>query len=335
MVLFNPGPVNLAEPVKRAMLRIELCHRQPEFERVVENVQSGLYAAAGFTAAEHRLGLLHGSGTLAVDAALTTFVRGKVLVVHNGVYSQRLLTTLGGTDGAVPISHDAGLGRAADLERLDADLDRERPQWIGIVHHETTTGLLNRIEPVAALARRHGARLFVDAVSSLGAHAVDPAADVVCFNSNKCLESLPGIAGVFFKRDLESHGTVPVLDVTRYDGGMPSTPHVQAFLALEAALELLRAEDRPARYERLARAVWKAGSENFAPLLEERDRSHVLTSFRLAGESYERLSHRALEHGYVIYAGQGHLFSDIFRVANMGALIDEALIDDLFAVLSS
>jgi 2-aminoethylphosphonate-pyruvate transaminase len=335
MVLFNPGPVNLAEEVRSAMLRIELCHRQPEFAEVVQNVRTGLYAAAGLSGGEHRLGLLHGSGTLAVDAALTTFVRGKTVVIDNGVYSQRLLTTLAGIEGAVGVPHAAGLGVAVDLERLEDDLARERPDWIGIVHHETTTGLLNRIEPVSALARRHGARLFVDAVSSLGAHAVDASADVICFNSNKCLESLPGIAGVFFKADLDGHATVPVLDVTRYHDGMPSTPHVQAFLAMEAALDLLRAEDRPARYERLARAVWEAGSEHFEPLLAERDRSHVLTSFRLDGRDYESLSRRALERRYVIYAGQGQLFNDIFRVANMGALIDEALIADLFAVLSS
>jgi len=162
---------------------------------------------------------------------------------------------------------------------------------------------------------------------------VEPEADVVCFNSNKCLESLPGIAGVFWKRDLTSFPTLPVLDVTRYAEGIPSTPNVQAFLALDIALDLLASEDRPARYRRLAHRIWLEGSRTFEPLLPERDRSHVLTSFLLSGRDPDRLFERALQHGYVIYHGQRELRSTIFRVANMGALIDEETIEDLFRVL--
>jgi aspartate aminotransferase-like enzyme len=44
---------------------------------------------------------------------------------------------------------------------------------------------------------------------------------------------------------------------------------------------------------------------------------------------------QGLRHGYVVYHGQGSLRREIFRVANMGAVMDEAVIDDLFAVLSS
>jgi aspartate aminotransferase-like enzyme len=106
-------------------------------------------------------------------------------------------------------------------------------------------------------------------------------------------------------------------------------------IALDMALEILESEDRPARYRRLAGAVWKAGSRHFEPLLEERHRSWVLTSFRLGGRDPDQLFTKALEHGYVIYHGQQELRSEIFRVANMGAAIDEAVIEDLFKVLSS
>lgn len=333
-VLFNPGPVNLAEPVRRAALSEDLCHRQPEFEALSERVHRGLHVAAALPPSSHSLGLLHGSGTLAVDAALTTFVRGRVLVVDNGVYCRRILTTLDGVTGAEPVAEEAGLGLRLDSERLADRARRERPEWIAMVHHETTTGLLNPIEEVAEVASECGARLFVDAVSSLGAHAVDPRADVVCFNSSKCLESAPGIAGVFYRRDLAGHPTVPVLDVTRYATGMPSTPNVPAFLALEAALGLLEHEDRPGRYRRLAQAVWRSGGERFEPLLAEETRSHVLTSFRLGGRSFEELAQRAHDRGYVIYAAQGSLRDEAFRVANMGARIDEEVIEDLFASLA-
>jgi 2-aminoethylphosphonate-pyruvate transaminase len=331
-VLFNPGPVNLHPAVRQAALSVDLCHRQPEFEALRARVVAKLHDAAGLASDAHRLSLLHGSGTLAVDAALTSLVRGRVLVIDNGVYCARMRATL------APLAEvhalDLEPGFPPGLDELEARAAELRPDWIACVHHETTTGLLNPVPEIAATAERHGARLFVDAVSSLGAHPIDPRADVVCFNSNKCLEGLPGIAGVFWRRDLEPEPTVPVLDVARYAEGIPFTPHVQAFLALDAALDLLAAEDRPARYARLAHAVWREGERAFEPLLPEAVRSNVLCSFRVGGRDPDVMLRSALDHGYVIYAGQGALRDEIFRVANMGAAIDEDVIADLFAVLA-
>jgi 2-aminoethylphosphonate-pyruvate transaminase len=332
-VLFNPGPVNLDPRIKESLFNVELCHRQPEFSELHEHVRSRLFEVAGLSPETHHLSLMHGSGTLAVDAALTSLVRGRVLVIVNGFYCERFLRTLAPLRDIVLVEHRPGLGRPPRLEELQAALRRSRPDWVALVHHETTTGLLNPVPAVAAAARAVGARVFVDAVSSFGAHPVGDV-DVICFNSNKCLESLPGIAGVFWRRDLEMQPTVPVLDLAAHAGELPSTPNVQAFIAIDVALDLLLAEDRPARYERLARKVWQAGGRRFEPLLPEPDRSHVLTSFRLGGRDPDELNARALRHGYVIYHGQKQLRNEIFRVANMGAVIDDATIDRLFEVLA-
>jgi 2-aminoethylphosphonate-pyruvate transaminase len=333
-VLFNPGPVNLHARLREELFDIELCHRQPEFDEIDARVKAGLYGVAGFSPDGHRLGLLHGSGTLAVDAALTTFVRGTALVVDNGLYCRRFIRTLAGVSGAVVEHHPLAMGGRVDLDALDEHVRRTRPEWVAVVHHETTTGLLNPLAEIVGIAGRHGSRVLVDAVSSFGAHPLESAADVVCFNGNKCLESLPGVAGVFWNAELRSHSAVPVLDVSAYEG-MPSTPNVQAVIALDIALELLAAEDRPARYHRLARHVWRSGGRYFEPFLDEVDRSNVLTSFRLGGRDPDELFERALAHGYVIYHGQEALRGEIFRVANMGAVIDESLIDDLFEVLGA
>ncbi len=332
-VLFNPGPVNLDPEIKHNLFNVELCHREPEFDRLAASIRRRLLAAVGFPSA-FEVSLMHGSGTLAVDAALASLVRGRVLVVHNGLYCQRISTTLAGVGGADVVEHTLGVGRPVALDELEAVIARAVPDWVAIVHHETTTGLLNPLAAVAGLCAEQGARLFVDAVSSLGAHPVDPRADVVCFNSSKCLESLPGIAGVLWRSDLPTHATVPVLDVGAYARGMASTPNVQAYVALDIALDLLAGEDRPARYERLARHVWATGGEHFELLLDEPHRSHVLTSFRLGGHTIDDLFRRAYEHGMVIYPGQAELRDEIFRVANMGALMDRDTIDELFAVLT-
>ena len=332
-ILLNPGPVNLDPAIKANLFNVELCHRQPEFSTLYASVQRRLYSVGGLAPDRHRLSLLHGSGTLAVDAALTSLVRGTVLVVVNGLYCERFVRTLGHCEGVRVIEHAAGLGRPPRLDELEQALDETRPDWLAVVHHETTTGLLNPLEPIVELARRVGARVFVDAVSSFGGHPVDERADVICFNSNKCLESLPGIAGVFWRSDLATHTTAPVLDLAAYLDELPSTPNVQAFIALDIALDLLEAEDRPDRYRRLAQAVWEAGSRDFELMLPEADRSNVLTSFRLGGRDADELNARALQGGYVIYHGQKQLRDEIFRVANMGAALDESKIEHLFRVL--
>jgi 2-aminoethylphosphonate-pyruvate transaminase len=328
-VLFNPGPVNLDPEVKANLFNVELCHRQPEFAALDTSIRERLYAFAGLTPDTHRLSLLHGSGTLAVDAALASLVRGRVLVVQNGLYCERIVTTLAGL-GADVTTLDCGVGRPPGPEAAAGDAE-----WVAVVHHETTTGLLNPLADLVGAAHEADARVFVDAVSSFGAHPVPAEADVICFNSSKCLESLPGIAACFWRSELEMHPTVPVLDLLAAAEGIPTTPNVQAFVALDVALDLLASEDRPDRYRRLAHRVWESGSRKFEPLLPEADRSHVLTSFRLDGRDPDELDARAREHGYVIYHGQRELRGEIFRVANMGAVIDEATIDDLFEVLAA
>jgi 2-aminoethylphosphonate-pyruvate transaminase len=334
-VLFNPGPVNLDSRVKDNLFNMELCHRQPEFEQLHQSVGDRLLAYLGADRGETAVSLMHGSGTLAVDAALATFVRGRVLVVDNGLYCRRLLRTLAGLEGVDARAVPFGIGQPVDVERVAATMADFRPQWLGVVHHETTTGILNPLAALADMAVGQGTRLLVDAVSSLGAHPIPASADVVCFNSSKCLESLPGIAGVAWRRHLESHPVVPVLDVTSYGEGVPSTPNVQAFVALDVALDILAAEDRPARYREMAETVWEVGGRCFEPLLAREDRSHVLTSFRLEGRDPDRLFRRALDAGFVIYHGQRHLRHEIFRVANMGAAVDRQAVEELFGVLGA
>jgi 2-aminoethylphosphonate-pyruvate transaminase len=334
-VLFNPGPVNLDPLIKENLFNVELCHRQPEFEQLHERVRSRLLALYVRDTGRFALSLMHGSGTLAVDSGLASFVRGKVLVPDNGVYCRRLVRSLSAFEDTEVATCSVPIGTPLDLGAVEEALESTRPDWVVTVHHETSSGILNPMAELADLCDRHGSRLFVDAVSSFGVHEVDPRADVVCFNSSKCLESLPGVAAVLWGTHLTGHPTVPVLDVTAYAKGIPNTPNVQAMIALDLALDLLESEDRPARYKRLSQRVRDAGSRHFEPLLDEQHRSWVLTSFLLGSNDVEDLLARALSQDYVIYRGQEELGDEIFRVANMGAAIDEEAIEGLFAALSS
>jgi aspartate aminotransferase-like enzyme len=119
------------------------------------------------------------------------------------------------------------------------------------------------------------------------------------------------------------------------DGGTPWTPAVNLFFALDAALELMRAEGLEAlfaRHEQLAEYVRQGLSDlNMRLLANPRYASPtVTTAFVPEGVDPAALLN-ALEqrHGVVMAGGQGKLEGQIVRVGHMGWVTQA----DLAAVL--
>jgi 2-aminoethylphosphonate-pyruvate transaminase len=74
---------------------------------------------------------------------------------------------------------------------------------VALVHHETTTGLLNPVEAVADAAAAAGRRVIVDAMSSLFGERLDvtrEGIDFVTASANKCLQGIPGVSFVVARR---------------------------------------------------------------------------------------------------------------------------------------
>src|SRR5208282_1194342 len=93
---------------------------------------------------------------------------------------------------------------------------------VAVVHTETTSGVLNPLEEVAALTARHGRSLLIDAMSSFGALPLNAGTtpfDAVVASSNKCLEGVPGLGFcIARKAALEMcRGNAPSLSLDLYD----------------------------------------------------------------------------------------------------------------------
>jgi 2-aminoethylphosphonate-pyruvate transaminase len=207
-----------------------------------------------------------------------------------------------------------------------------------VVHHETTTGLLNPVADVARVAHRHGRRVIVDAMSSLFGERLDVTQDGIDFvtaSANKCLQGIPGGSFVIARRAAVEAlaGAAPrsvYLDVhghyaSQEQDNTPFTPAVQVLHAMEQALVELDAEGVKRRIERYAESarVLRDGMTRLGLeiLVAGPARSNTLTTFRLpAGVGYDALHDAMKRRGYIIYAGQGALKSYAFRVANMGTL---------------
>src|SRR5205807_1880575 len=203
---------------------------------------------------------------------------------------------------------------------------------VGLVHHETSTGMLNSLRQVGDIVAKHNRSLLVDAISSLGGELLDMKADHIdwCIGTaNKCLEGVPGLSFVCAPNAaieaLASHSKrTYYLDVhSQYVSQERSkapafTPAVQTFLAFDQALDLMLAEGvarRAARYASLASAL-RSGIERLGLrlLLPPEHRCNTLTAIYLPnGVSYEPLHDSLKEAGFVIYAGQDALRQNAFR----------------------
>lgn len=338
-VLLNPGPGNTTRAVREALVTPDLCHREPEFFRVMQECRAMLARLAGggdaFTAV-----CFTGSGTAAVEAALCSVIpRDRaVLIVDNGVYGKRMvqMAEAHGIPAEVLRYDIFTPARPADVEaRL---LTHPDVSHVAIVHHETTTGLLNPVAAAAEVVARHGRRLIVDATSSLFGEPLDitqEGIDFVTANSTKCVQGMPGVGFVLARRSaVEALKGQPrrsvYLDLyTHYaleeEDNIPFTPAVQVFFALREALAELEREGADARIKRYAenaRVLREGmGRLGFEILVPEGCRSNILTTFRLLpGLTYDALHAAMKRRGYIIYSGQGDIRTYAFRVANLGVL---------------
>lgn len=352
-ILLNPGPVTLSDGVRNALGGPDLCHREPEFATLQDALRRKLLAVYDCDPKTWAAILLTGSGTAAVEAMLLSCVPAdaRVLVLENGVYGERMSRIL----AAGNIPHDiisAAWDAPINTEELEARLNGGGYSHVALVHHETTTGRLNALAPVATLCNRYGTRMLLDAVSSFGAEAIevkDLPLDAMAATANKCLHGVPGTAFVIARRDNLAAAPAPprsvYLDLGAYlkaqdRQGTPFTQSIQTFYALNAALdEFFAAGGRAARHElftaRMATIRATLAQLGVTTLLEDGASSCVLHAFRLPpGQHYEALHDALKTQGFIIYAGQGALSSQVFRISAMGD-ISPADLERLCAALSS
>lgn len=337
MLLLNPGPVTLSQRVRRSLLQPDLCHRESEFFDLQDEARQRIGGVYGLDCDEWASVLLTGSGTAAVESMVAGLVpaSGKLLIVQNGVYGERIAQIAAQYQIPHILVKHAWMD-APDIARIEAALHSDKGiTHVAVIHHETTTGRLNDLPAVDRLCQAHGVRLLVDAVSSFGAEAIDfsGSIDAVAATANKCLHGVPGIAFVIARRTAlaSAASRTYYLDILRHaklqdQRNTPFTPAVHALYALVEALREHSDEGgwtaRHHRYCTLAGQVSHGlTAMGIRELLPPSMRSVVLRAYALPnGLEYVHLHHALKARGFVIYAGQGDLSKTLFRISTMGAL---------------
>lgn len=354
--LLTPGPLTTTPAVKEAMLR-DWGSWDADLRAIVAGIRDQLLeiadASNGFECV-----LLQGSGSYGVEAALGSFAPKdkKTLMLTNGAYGERAIKALGYMNRDF-ISYETDELEAPSAEEVAALL-KANPDIgaVFMVQCETTSGIVNPIEDIAAVAQKAGCVVILDAMSSFGAMDISMkrmGIDVVISSANKCIEGVPGFTYIIARRDLleasQGHSHSLALDLyeqwssMQKSGQFRFTPPTHTLVAFAVALEQHAAEGgapgRLARYKKTAKTL-RDGMRRIglSPLLGDNETGAIIQTFATPRDPkfdfttfYEGLKQR----GFIIYPGK-LTKKPSFRVGNMGALdweVMEMLVDATEATL--
>ena len=341
MLILSPGPANISERVRQALTNPDIGHREPEFTTILQDTKSLLLEICGVSQG-HTCAVLTGSGTTGIEATITSFcdVTSGILILSNGVYGDRAAQiariygvphTLQSFEWTLPLP----------LDRIEALIVATPHDAVYLIHHETTTGVLNPLKEIAEIAKRHHKWVLVDSVSSIAGEQLDLpgwGVDLIIGSANKCIRGVPGASFVILSEDLleaiskrrqVAFSTDLVTTVIKEDQGeTPFTPPIQTMYALrEALLELTEegVQNRIAGYKDIAKTLREGlSSLELAFLVSREHLSNTMTSVLLPeGFSYSTLHEPLKDMGYVIYKSQGDLSKTTFRLGTVGRITQD------------
>jgi alanine-glyoxylate transaminase/serine-glyoxylate transaminase/serine-pyruvate transaminase len=320
----------------RAMAAPVLSHLDPDFVPLLDDVRASLRRV--FKADEQSLTIAtSGTGTSAMEAAVANVVSegSRAVVVVTGYFGDRLVQIME-RYGATVRRIDVEWGRAVDPSLLRAELKKEGADVVGIVHAETSTGVMNPVKELAAIAREHGALTVVDMVTSLGGHPVDLAGwgvDVAYSCSQKCIGAPSGmspvaVSGAARARMVKCRSfylDLKLLEDYWQGRKYHHTLSTSLIYALREALLMVEEEGLEARYARHERhhLALAAGIEGMGLSLlpPAGERLWTLNTVRVPAGVDEAAVRRTLLQTFnlEVGAGLGPLAGKIWRVGLMGA----------------
>jgi len=339
-ILLTPGPLTTSLATKAAMLR-DWGSWDAAFNVVTADVRRKVLDIAGGHGT-HVCVPMQGSGTFSVEAAINTLVPhdGHVLVLVNGAYGTRMarLTQMMGRRLSTFQTAEDVPTTPQDVDRLlaaDASITH-----VGLIHCETSTGILNPLPEIAAVVAKHGRRLIVDAMSSFGALPIDArttAFDALVAASGKCIEGPPGMGFVLARKEpLERAGgncTSLALDLYDQYAYMEKTtqwrytPPTHVVVAFNAALDQFIAEGgqpaRLARYTRNCETLVAGMAElGFVPFLDPDIQAPIIVTFHAPPDpayTFKDFYARVRDKGFILYPGKLTQI-ETFRVGCIGAI---------------
>ena len=331
---FLPGPTDVHPDVLAAQLRPMIGHRSSAMEQLLQKMAPQLQALAR-TSRTVLIGTTSGTGFM--EMAVRNGVRRRALSIVNGAFSGRFaeLVTAAGKEC---VRLDVPLGQAVEPDQLRDMLRKNPVDAVTVVHSETSTGVLQDVAGLAAVAREFDDVLvLVDAVTSMAGSPVEPdrwGLDFAFTGSQKALALPPGLAlGVGSERMLARAKVLPdrglYFDFVSFEQAMSkfqptNTPALSLFFALDRQLDRIAAEGgieaRWQRHDAMRGAVERWATRcGIEYLPREGRRSWTVSCLKLpAGKSAKDVVGKLKTQGWTIGSGYGALKDTTIRIGHMG-----------------
>ncbi len=348
MKLFTVGPVACYPEVLEEMKLQMFSHRSEEYKKLhretVELLQKLLET-------DNQVFLFSSTGTGFMEASVRNCVRKKMLCCINGSFGKRF-AEVATSNGKMIETIEAPLGEPLTPDLLDDKLSKcPDVEAVAITHNETSTGLINPLEKLAEVVKKHNKLLFVDAVSSMGGTEikVDKWNLDVCFGSSqKCFGAPPGLGvGSVSEEALKRSETAKnkgwYFDFKLWEryqrdrGGTPMTSVIPQIAGLNRILKLIDdwggKEEYFGLYRERNRRI-RGGTQKLGLTLfpKEGYESPTVTCINAPSkvngvEIYQRMR----EKGFELAKGYGSIKDITFRIGNMGYIE----FDDIELMLSA
>jgi len=338
-ILLNPGPATTTDTVKMAQVVPDICPREYEFGDLMEYVSTELTKIVA-NPKKYTTILFGGSGTAVVESAISSVVphNKTVLILNNGAYGKRMCQIADAYDLDF-IEFESSPIEPINLKKLEKVIKSNKNiSHLAVVHHETTTGLLNNLNDLGKIAKKNNLEFIVDEMSSYAPIPIERKKqniDYLLASSNKNIQGMAGVGFVIAKvksmeklKDIKPRNFYLNL-YAQYENFIKShqmrfTPPVQTLYALKQAIIEAKEEGIENRYKRYSKS-WETlikflKENNFKYLVDDKYHSKIITSIFIPdGVDFNEMHDYFYEKGFTIYPGKVADFNT-FRVANIGEI---------------
>jgi alanine-glyoxylate transaminase / serine-glyoxylate transaminase / serine-pyruvate transaminase len=341
--LMGPGPSNPDPRVLAAMGANPVGHLDPYFVELMDQTMGALRAV--FRTANHHTLPISATGSAGLETIMMNLLEpgDSAVVGVTGYFGQRL-AEMARRAGADVRTVDAGPGEVVDPAQIAAALEARPAKLVAFVHVETTTGACQPIAPIVEIARRHGALVAIDCVTSLGGLPLDIDAlgvDAAGSCSQKCIGAPPGLAPITVgPRAMEAVRARTHKPSTWYfdlsllfqywgessasrSRAFHHTAPIAAIYGFHEALRLILEEGIEARWARhqtaheaLVRGLDRLGLTLFPPPENRCATINVINAPEGVDEA--KVRRRLLDMGVEMGGGLGALAGKVWRVGVMG-----------------
>ena len=374
-ILLNPGPATTTDTVKYAQVVADICPRETDFGQIMEIVSKELTNFVGDNE-EYTTILFGGSGTAAVEAMISSVVDDEILlVINNGAYGKRVCemaevyelnyiefkgSPIEGIDYVkleeVICEFNEDENNFTDILQNFRDIignyniknhdGHKKISHLAVIHHETTTGILNDVSTIGKICRKYNIDLIVDAMSSFAGIPINMNTMNIKYlasSSNKCIQGMAGVSFVIANKKalIETQKIKPrnlylnlykQYEYFKKNYQMRFTPPVQVLYALKQAIVEAKRETiekRNKRYLDCCKILWNCLDNLGLKILVPKEKSSMLlTSIvepKIEDYSFIKLHDYLYERGFTIYPGKVSS-DDTFRIANIGDIYPQDMI---------